>query len=70
MTPPSVVYKIVKTDGIEEEIHNPAEWPIQTKIKDIKEPWIKASIFLKILWITIIQLCTEKEGSKRNKFYR
>ena len=66
VTPPSVVYKIVKTDGIEEEIHNPAEWPIQTKIKDIKEPWIKASIFSPENFIgAIIQLCTEKRGVQK-----
>ena len=46
VTPPSVIYKIIRTDEIEESIHNPAEWPLQTKIKEIKEPWIKASIFL------------------------
>ena len=66
VTPPSVVYKIVKTDGIEEEIHNPAEWPIQTKIKEIKEPWIKASIFSPENFIgAIIQLCTEKRGVQK-----
>ena len=72
VTPPSVIYKISKTDGTEESIHNPAEWPQQTKISEIKEPWIKASIFSPDPYIgPIIQLCTEKKGnSKGNKFYR
>ena len=66
VTPPSVIYKISKTDGTEESIHNPAEWPQQTKISEIKEPWIKASIFSPESYIgSIIQLCTEKRGIQK-----
>ena len=66
VTPPSVVYKILKTDEKEELIHNPAEWPLQTKIKEIKEPWIKASIFSPETYIgPIMQLCTEKRGIQK-----
>ena len=66
VTPPSVIYKIIRTDEIEESIHNPAEWPLQTKIKEIKEPWIKASIFCPEHYIgPIIQLCTEKRGVQK-----
>jgi Membrane GTPase LepA len=66
VTPPSVIYKIIKTDDKEEKIHNPAEWPNQTKIKEIKEPWIKASIFSPEPYIgPIIQLCTEKRGIQK-----
>ncbi len=66
VTPPSVIYKIIKTDEKEEAIHNPAEWPLQTKIKEIKEPWIKASIFSPESYIgPIIQLCTEKRGIQK-----
>ena len=66
VTPPSVVYKVIKTDEKEEDIHNPAEWPNQTKIKEIKEPWIKASIFSPESFIgAIMQLCTEKRGIQK-----
>ncbi len=66
VTPPSVIYKIIRTDETEESIHNPAEWPQQTKIKEIKEPWIKASIFCPEPYIgPIIQLCTEKRGVQK-----
>jgi len=66
ITPPSVIYKIIRTDEIEESIHNPAEWPQQTKIKEIKEPWIKASIFCPESYIgPVIQLCTEKRGVQK-----
>ena len=54
VTPPSVIYKISKTDGNEESIHNPAEWPQQTKISEIKEPWIKASIFFLLSLILVL----------------
>ena len=66
VTPPSVIYKVIKTDEKEEDIHNPAEWPNQTKIKEIKEPWIKASIFSPESFIgAIMQLCTEKRGIQK-----
>ena len=66
VTPPSVVYKIIKTDNEQKSIHNPAEWPNQTKIKQIKEPWIKASIFSPETYIgPIIQLCSEKRGIQK-----
>ena len=31
VTPPSVVYKVLKTNEQALEIHNPADWPEQTK---------------------------------------
>ena len=66
VTPPSVIYKISRTDENEQLVDNPAEWPLQTKIKEIKEPWIKASIFSPETYVgPIIQLCTEKRGVQK-----
>ena len=66
VTPPSVIYKISRTDEKEQLVDNPAEWPLQTKIKEIKEPWIKASIFSPETYVgPIIQLCTEKRGVQK-----
>ena len=66
VTPPSVVYKIIKTDEKIVKVDNPADWPNQTKIKEIKEPWIKASIFSPETYIgAIMQLCTEKRGIQK-----
>ena len=40
-TSPSVVYKILKTNGEELEVHNPSNMPDVTNISTISEPFIK-----------------------------
>jgi len=44
LTPPSVEYKIKKTDQSEIIINNPAEFPDQSEIESILEPWVKVEI--------------------------
>ena len=64
-TAPSVVYEINFSNGKIEEIHNPAEWPDPTKIQEVKEPWIRASIFTPDDYLGgILKLCTEKRGEQ------
>ena len=43
-TAPSVIYKMRLTDGTDIELHNPADMPEVTRIVEIAEPWIRASI--------------------------
>jgi len=43
-TYPSVVYKVVKTDGTELEVDNPAFLPEVTYIRDIYEPMVKTFV--------------------------
>src|SRR5215216_5664928 len=43
-TAPSVVYRVHQTNGEIKELHNPADMPEVTRIKEIREPWIKATI--------------------------
>ncbi len=43
-TYPSVVYKVVKTDGSENEVDNPAFLPEVTYIRDIFEPMVKTFV--------------------------
>ncbi len=70
VTPPSVVYEIKKTDDNELKVHNPADWPEKTKIKEIKEPWIKATIFSPDSYLGgILQLCTDKRGIQKEINY-
>ena len=45
-TAPSVVYKLLMTDGSVMELHNPADMPDVMKIDQIEEPWIKATIMV------------------------
>ena len=67
VTPPSVVYKIKKTDETLTELHNPADWPEQTKIIEIREPWINATIFSPDSYLGgILKLCIEKRGIQKD----
>src|SRR5262249_3158287 len=43
-TAPSVIYRIHLTDGDSIEIHNPVDMPDPVKIKEMEEPWIRATI--------------------------
>jgi GTP-binding protein LepA len=62
-TAPSVVYKVVKTNGDVLELHNPADMPDPTHIELMEEPWIKATIFVPDEYLgNILALCTEKRG--------
>ena len=67
VTPPSVVYKVLKTNEEVLEIHNPADWPEQTKIKEVSEPWINATIFSPESYLGgILKLCIEKRGIQKD----
>jgi GTP-binding protein LepA len=69
-TAPSVVYKILKTDGTRAEIYNPAEMPDPVYIKEMEEPWIKAVIFTPEEYLgSILKLCTEKRGEQVEMVY-
>jgi len=63
-TAPSVVYKIVLTDGSEILVQNPAHWPPAQRTERIMEPFVKASIMVPNEYVgTIMELCQEKRGS-------
>ncbi len=63
-TSPSVVYEVIKTDGDEVLIDNPNEMPDQSKIKEIKEPYIKTNIFVPSEFIgSVMELCQDKRGT-------
>lgn len=63
-TAPSVVYKIVLTDGSEIMVQNPAHWPPAQKTERILEPYVKASIMVPNEYVgTIMELCQDKRGN-------
>ncbi len=63
-TSPSVIYEVTQTDGSIIEIDSPAKMPEKVKIKEIKEPYIKAGIFTPAEYIgPIMELCQNKRGS-------
>ncbi len=62
-TAPSVVYELSLTDGTEVKLHNPSDYPDVMRIAEIREPWIKATIFVPDTYLgNILTLCTEKRG--------
>jgi GTP-binding protein LepA len=64
-TAPSVVYKMVLTNGEAMDLHNPNDMPDPTRIESMAEPWIKATIMVPDEYLgNILALCTEKRGQQ------
>jgi GTP-binding protein LepA len=64
-TAPSVIYKIELNSGEEMEIHNPVDMPDPMRIREIKEPWIQATILTPDEYLgSILKLCQERRGSQ------
>ena len=64
VTSPSVIYEVTLTDDTIINIDSPSKMPDKVKIKDIKEPYIKTSIFVPSEYIgPIMELCQDKRGN-------
>lgn len=62
-TSPSVIYRVVKTDGSVEMIQNPTNLPPQHEISYIEEPMVKADIMIPKEYVgSIMELCQERRG--------
>ena len=62
-TSPSVVYRVVKTDGTVEMIQNPTNLPPAAEISRIEEPMVKADIMIPKEYVgSVIELCQERRG--------
>ncbi|GLI94185.1 translation elongation factor 4 [Methylocystis echinoides] len=69
-TAPSVVYKILLTNGDEIELHNPADMPDVVKIEEIKEPWIRATILTPDEYLgSVLKLCQDRRGVQADLNY-
>jgi GTP-binding protein LepA len=69
-TAPSVEYEITKTDGSEIVIDNPVELPEETKIKEIREPWVQIDVYTPTEFIgQVMDLVTRKRGEFKNQEY-
>ena len=69
-TAPTVVYQVLKGDGELIEIENPSRLPDSSKIEEIREPIITASILVPQEYVgPVITLCTQKRGAQRNMQY-
>ena len=63
-TSPSVIYEIIQTNGDVIYIQSPTKLPDRQKISVIKEPYIKANLFVPSSFIgSVMELCQEKRGN-------
>ncbi len=74
-TAPSVVYRIQlrasRTDDAREiYLHNPADYPDPSRIEQIDEPWIKATIYTPDEYLgSILKLCQDRRGIQTGLTY-
>jgi GTP-binding protein LepA len=69
-TVPNVSYIAYTTMGEVVHMHNPSDMPDPTKLDNIEEPYIKASIISKSDYVgAIIKLCMDKRGIMMNQTY-
>ena len=69
-TAPTVVYEVVTKGGEIIKIDNPAALPDPSKIEEIREPVIEASILVPQDYLgPVISLCVEKRGVQKNLQY-
>jgi len=69
-TAPSVVYKIVKKDGSEHLIDNPAKLPPEGEIEKLLEPMLNAYIYVPNEYVgAVLQLCQDRRGTQKDIKY-
>ncbi|HRY12139.1 MAG TPA: translation elongation factor 4 [Syntrophomonadaceae bacterium] len=69
-TAPSVIYRLILTDGTEISVRNPSHWPDAQRIGQVMEPFVKASIMVPNEYVgPIMELCQEKRGQFINMEY-
>ncbi len=69
-TAPTVVYEVLMKDGTVEQISNPSRLPDLSKVEEVREPIIKAVIFLPQEYVgSVITLCNQKRGAQVDMLY-
>jgi GTP-binding protein LepA len=69
-TAPSVVYRVHLNSSELKELHNPADLPDEVYIREIEEPWIKATILTPDEYLGgIIKLCQDRRGQQKDLNY-
>jgi len=69
-TVPNVRYKVIKTNGTEVYIENPAELPKLSEVVEIQEPFIKAQTLTPNDYVgNIMKLCMDRRGILTNQTY-
>ena len=69
-TAPTVVYQVAQRDGTVIEIDNPSKLPDPSKIEEIREPMIRATIIMPQEYVgPVMTLCEQKRGVQVNMHY-
>ncbi|HWR78411.1 MAG TPA: translation elongation factor 4 [Thiobacillus sp.] len=69
-TAPTVVYQVLLKDGSMLKVENPSKLPELSKIEEIREPIITATIFVPEEFVgNVITLCNQKRGMQLNMQY-
>ena len=69
-TLPSVIYKVVKTDGSTVMVDNPHNYPDVASIAEAYEPYVKVSIITPNEFVgNIMPLCQDRRGEYKNMQY-
>jgi len=69
-TAPTVVYEVVLRDGSVIQVENPSRLPDLSKIEEIREPIITATIFVPQDYLgSVITLCNQKRGNQVDLHY-
>jgi GTP-binding protein LepA len=69
-TAPTVIYQVLQRDGTVTNIENPAKLPDLSRVEDIREPIITATILMPQEHVgAVMVLCNEKRGTQVNMQY-
>jgi GTP-binding protein LepA len=69
-TAPTVVYQVLGKDGTATEIENPSKLPDLSRVEEVREPIITASILVPQDYVgPVMTLCTQKRGVQKNMQY-
>ncbi|MBQ6372345.1 MAG: translation elongation factor 4 [Oscillospiraceae bacterium] len=69
-TLPSVIYKVIKTDGSTVMVDNPHNYPDPASIAEAHEPYVKVSIITPNDYVgNIMPLCQDRRGEYKNMQY-
>ena len=69
-TLPSVIYKVIKTDGSTVMVDNPHNYPETVTIEEAYEPYVKVSIITPNEFVgNIMPLCQDRRGEYKNMQY-
>jgi GTP-binding protein LepA len=67
---PTVVYEVLRTNGAEQYVDNPAKLPPSNEVEEIREPIIVANILVPPEHVgAVLKLCNDKRGTQNKMQY-